>query len=71
MLYVKKHFPEIKFFLGMSKRDHIDVLFEKEEEDNTKLQMLMSRLCESETMSRYRLRRELNRWGKVGKSGYL
>lgn len=70
-LYVRKFFPDTKFFLGMSKRDHIDVLFEKEEEDNVKLQMLMSRLCEGESLSRFMLRRELARWGKVGKSGYL
>jgi len=30
----------------MNKRDHIDILFEAKEQDNSRLSMVMSRFCE-------------------------
>lgn len=44
--YLKKYMVGTGFFIGMSKRDYIDILFESKETDNNKLQLVMSRLCE-------------------------
>ena len=59
------------FFIGMSKRDHIDILFSDKESENHKLQMIMSRICQSETLGKYLLRRNQFKWGRVGENGYL
>jgi len=68
---LKKYLPTVGFFIGMSKKDHIDVLFEEGQADNTKLQILMSKLCENENLSKYLLRRHPEKWDRVGESGYL
>lgn len=31
----------------------------------------MSRICESEELSKYLLRRDSAKWGKIGENGYL
>ncbi len=59
------------FFIGISKKDHVDILFEEGLAEDTRLQMVMSRLCESEELSKYQLRRNPTKWDRVGQSGYL
>lgn len=39
--------------------------------EDIRLQVLMSRVCESEELSKYQLRRSPNKWGKLAESGYL
>jgi hypothetical protein len=70
-VFLKRHLPNVGFFIGISKKDHIDILFEEGFAEDPRLQMLMSRVCESEELSKYQLRRNSMKWGRVGESGYL
>jgi hypothetical protein len=47
-VFLKRHLPGVGFFIGISKKDHVDILFEEGLAEDTRLQMIMSRICESE-----------------------
>ncbi len=64
-LFLKKYLKEIGFFIGVTKQDYIEVLFEEKYKDDSKVGMMMSKICEHEMISRFVLRRNLAKWGKV------
>lgn len=47
-VFLKRHLPGVGFFIGISKKDNVDILFEEGLAEDTRLQMIMSRICESE-----------------------
>lgn len=71
--YFKKFFKDkVGYFIGVNKRDYIEIMFEDKYMEDKKVQMVMSGMLEHEILSRFVLRRNLHRWGVInGKSGYL
>lgn len=43
--YLKKYLKNIGFFIGVSKKDHIEILFEEKMENDHKMQLVMSKVC--------------------------
>jgi hypothetical protein len=64
--YFKKYLKEqFGYFIGVSKRDHIEILFEAKHAENPKLQFVMSTLSEHEMLCRFGLRKNHLKWGTV------
>lgn len=70
-MFLKKYLPDTGFFIGMNRKDHIDVLFAQDQSDNPRLALLMSKLCEHEALSRFLLRRCAGKWGRSAENGYF
>jgi hypothetical protein len=51
------------FFIGVNRKDHIEILYEGKFKGEKKIFMLMSKICEHEMLSKYLLRRNLKKWG--------
>jgi hypothetical protein len=64
--YFKKYLKEqYGYFIGVSKRDHIEILFEPKHAEDSKLQFVMSSLSEHEMLCRFGLRKNHTKWGTV------
>jgi hypothetical protein len=53
------------FFIGVNRKDHIEILYEGKFKGEKKIFMLMSKICEHEMLSKYLLRRNLKKWGVI------
>ncbi len=60
---MRKYLKDIAFFIGVTNKDHIDVLFESKHKNDNKVTMMMSKICEHEMMCKYLLRRNISKWG--------
>lgn len=64
--YFKKILKDqIGYFIGVNKRDHIEILFENKYKDDFKVQMALAGMLEHEILSKFALRKNPNRWGLV------
>lgn len=71
-MLLKKHLQDVGFFIGVTAGDYIEVLFEEKHKDNPKISMIMSKICEHELVSKYILRRNLQKWKLHDtKKGYI
>lgn len=69
---MKKYLEDVGFFIGVTENDYIEVLFEEKYKDNNKISLMMSKICEHEMISKYLLRRNLNKWNFNDKQkGYI
>lgn len=64
--YFKKFLKgKIGYFIGVNKRDYIEIMFESKYQEDGKVQMVLSGMLEHEILSKFVLRRNLFRWGVI------
>ena len=69
---MKKYLKDVGYFIGVNKRDNIEIVFEGKHAQDMKVELAMSGILEHEMLSKFLLRKKLDHWGTINtKTNYL